>query len=349
MLRSSFAIGVLCACLALPGTAIAGGKDPQERGGRTRAPRVVVAPQVFTVEMPQVEMDLPECEALDAYGEALDGQLEALDGQLEALDELYQLQDLGRRFEVWSPDGSALFEAGSRGYLGVQLGSIDRKRAGESKPDGAKGALVGRVVLDGPAAKAGIKGGDIIVAMDGKAIESASDLHEAMRATKPDQKVKIEVLREGKRETCTVTLGAAEHSFALALPFDRGKLADVYALAWRRPRLGVSLMQMTDQLREYFNVEKDRGVLVSSVVEGSPAAKAGLKAGDVIVSIAGRGVTSVGDVISELGQLPEKTSTFDVALVRDRARQTVTVTIEIPESKKQPKRSIWHYFNHVQV
>jgi S1-C subfamily serine protease len=104
-----------------------------------------------------------------------------------------------------------------------------------------------------------------------------------------------------------------------------------------RGRLGVQAESLTPQLAEYFGV-KDGGVLVSSVTENSPAAKAGIKAGDVITSIDGDRVRDYDDLLRELR---DKTGEVTIGIVRDKKESTVKTTIEVPERPaRRPMRPV---------
>src|SRR6185503_6643365 len=94
----------------------------------------------------------------------------------------------------------------------------------------------------------------------------------------------------------------------------------------KRAYLGVSLVDLTDELREHFGAPKDTGVLVSSVEDGSPAEKAGIRVGDIIVGVDGKDVESSGDLRRGLREKKEG-DTVRVEVMRGRARQTLVTTV----------------------
>ena len=108
-------------------------------------------------------------------------------------------------------------------------------------------------------------------------------------------------------------------------------IAKNFMLFAGKPRMGVALTELTPQLGEYFGLKDDSGVLISSVIEGSPAEKAGLKAGDVIVSIDGKKTESAGDVIESVAMV-KKEGTLDVVVIRDKQERSFKVLIEKEES-----------------
>jgi serine protease Do len=224
------------------------------------------------------------------------------------------------------------------GYLGVRLGTPSDK-------SDKKGAYVESVEPGGPAASAGLQNGDLIVSVDGKAVSSNEDLRRVLRDMEGGAKVTVEVLRKGDRKRLDATLGKRKmmglrgelpRNFRFDMPgFPHGEALEGWPLDGRAivlnaggPRLGVAVLPLSDQLREYFGVESGKGVLASSVTQGSPAERAGIRAGDVIVSVAGTDVDSVGDVASALRKSGEGTHTVQVDVIRNRARQTVSATVE---------------------
>lgn len=239
-------------------------------------------------------------------------------------------------------------------YIGVTVRDVETD--GAAKPD-ATGAVVEEVSPDGPAAKAGVKPGDVIVEFDGERVRGARQLTRLVRETPEGHSVRATVLRGGARQTVTLTpsaggdrvgdlvdraLAEAERGLrdlprGFSFDFDavppappRPPAAPRAPRAPRRDmwfggsRLGASVQPLTSQLATYFGAKA--GVLVSDVADGSAAAKAGLKAGDVITSIDGHAVGDPGDVLRELrGAAGREVS---LAIVRDRKPQTLKATIE---------------------
>lgn len=236
----------------------------------------------------------------------------------------------------------------TRAYLGVGVAEISAQRSRELKLSEERGVEVTRVAEDSPAAKAGIKEGDVILEYNGQRIEGVEQFMRMVRETPPNRQVRLLVSRGGATQTLTATLGERK---GIALPgnveidvkeiekelgklrrledFDfRIRIPDIPRpqMTWRSRVLGVEAESLGDsQLAEFFGVKE--GVLVRSVLEGSPAAKAGIKAGDVIVKIEDRKVTTPGEISSILREMESK-KTVNVTLMRRQKEMTLAVPLE---------------------
>jgi len=173
----------------------------------------------------------------------------------------------------------------TRGWLGVQIQAVTSEVADALGLKQTGGALVSEPQAGSPAEKAGIKAGDVIVAIDGTAVQSSRDLAQKIGAMSPGTSVKLGVLRDGKEQTLTVALGEMGSQQAQAAP-DRQE----HGVG---PRLGLSLAPSSDS----------KGVEVTAVDPNGPAAEHGMKAGDVIMNVGGKQVSSPRDVQNEIAQL----------------------------------------------
>ena len=166
-----------------------------------------------------------------------------------------------------------------RGWLGVYIQEVTPDIAESLGLDDAIGALISSVNEAGPAAKGGIQPGDVIVKFDGKLIEKMRDLPRIVAETDIGAKVKVELFRQGKRETVTITLGELEKA-ELAGVIDNGRgQSDEFSFG----SLGFSVANLNAALAEELGLDSDaRGVVVREVVPGSPAADKGLTVGDIL-------------------------------------------------------------------
>ena len=235
----------------------------------------------------------------------------------------------------------------SRAFLGVNLRDLNAKELDEWKDPDDLGAYVVKVSADSPAAKAGLAEGDIIVRYAGIPVLGVTHLTGLVRATPPGKTVSLEIARGGKRQSLQATLGKREGDIVIGGPDEsmftipelpnwlprapreaeeREGSPRHYFMA-RRPRLGIYYDDLTEQLAKFFGVPDGKGVLITSVAEDSPAAKAGLAAGDVIVAIGDVKVADSGDLIRALaGQDDAKTLT--IKIYRKGKAQDVNVALE---------------------
>jgi len=171
----------------------------------------------------------------------------------------------------------------TRGWLGVQIQPVTSEVADAMGLKQVSGALVDEAQANGPAAKAGLKSGDVIVAVDGQPIRDSREVAQKIGAKSPGASVQLEVMRDGKSETFTVALG--EMGNQQRAQADTGRQE-------RSARLGLSLAPSSD----------NDGVTVTAVDPSGPAAERGLKAGDVIMSVGGKAVANPRDVQNEIAQ-----------------------------------------------
>jgi serine protease Do len=247
--------------------------------------------------------------------------------------------------------------SGSGGYLGVQMKEVTKDNFAGLGLREVRGAAVEKVLENSPAAQAGLQTNDVIVRFNGTEVSSVRQLTRLISEVAPDHQAKITVLRAGGEREITATMGKRE----MAQLQQIGSLKDLYGypgipefpelskipfppnapnqtlgdgesnvfVFGQSRQIGVGVSPLTGQLGDYFGIAGGKGLLVNNVRENSPAAKAGLKAGDVITEIEGKAVASNLDLIRALGE--KKEGDVSVTIVRNKNRQTVRVT---PEAAK---------------
>lgn len=182
-----------------------------------------------------------------------------------------------------------------RGWLGVAIQDVNKALAQSLELDKPQGALINAVELDSPADKAGIEPGDVIIRLNGQAIVDADDLPHLVGMLAPDTKVKVEIIRKGKRKVLKVIIGA--------LDADKASIAETKEDS--SDRLGLSLNAVDeDQLRA---LRLRGGVLVTDVLAGSPAALAGLKPEDILVQLGYSRIDDVEEYAQVIKDLPKST------------------------------------------
>ena len=170
----------------------------------------------------------------------------------------------------------------TRGYLGVLIQKVTPEIAESLNLRQAQGALVANVSKDGPAEKAGIKVGDVIVEFDGSQVDDSSDLPRIVARTPVEKKVKIKVIRDQKDISLTVAVGKLKEE-------------EVMAAAPQRGELGLTVQRMTPEIAEGLRLDRAGGVVVTAVEPGSAADEGGIHPGDVIVEINRKSVRTVED------------------------------------------------------
>jgi serine protease Do len=208
--------------------------------------------------------------------------------------------------------------------------------------DADSGVVVQEVRADSPAARAGMKEGDIVTEFDGERTRSAAQFTRLVRETAPGKTVKMAVLRNGMPTTLDIapearnsddlrfpnlTQNIDRHLRALPRDFNFDfNLVEPWVSVYSPHRLGMTITPLSNQLAAYFGVKQ--GVLVSEVVAGSAAEAAGLKAGDVITTVGGQAVSSSDDVLREL-RAAESGTSVEMRIMRDR--KELAVSAKIPE------------------
>ncbi len=238
--------------------------------------------------------------------------------------------------------GAFSFFVDGGGFLGVYTEDISKDNLSQYGLREARGVGITEVVKDSPAERAGLKKGDVITRFDNEEVTSARKLNRLVSEVAPDHKVNITLSRGGNDQSVAVTIGkreaAARSVGKMTLPrggdFPRlenfPEEALVFSLGNSR-RIGVGTTPLTKQLADYFGVADGKGVLITSVGENSPAARAGIKAGDVITSINGEKVEGSGDLSRAINK--QKEGDIILTVVRDKNQRTIRVTPEKSESE----------------
>ena len=160
-----------------------------------------------------------------------------------------------------------------RGWLGVTIQKITPELRDKLNLEGNRGALVADVTSSGPADKAGIERGDVIISFDGEEIRDMNELPYAVASTPVGKVVKVEVIRRGKRKSLEVKMGKLEEEQAEE------------EAAEERSDLGMTVDEITPEMARQFGLSEARGLLVVQVENNSPAGEAGIRRGDIILEM----------------------------------------------------------------
>jgi membrane-associated protease RseP (regulator of RpoE activity) len=259
-----------------------------------------------------------------------------------------------------APDAPAFsFFLSGGSFLGVYAEDINKENMARYGMREARGVGITQVVKDSPAEKAGLRKDDVIVRFEGDSVTSVRKLNRLVSEVAPDQTVKLGVSRGGGEQEVAVTIAKRNDSFNAGdwqgleklkgldkiEGLDRlkeleksfppganvwkwegdgpGKDGMIFSFGNHR-RIGIGTTPLTKQLADYFGVADGQGVLVTSVADDSPAAKAGLKAGDVITAIDGEKLDSAGDLARGINK--KKDGEVTLTVIRNKNQRTINVT-----------------------
>jgi serine protease Do len=184
----------------------------------------------------------------------------------------------------------------TRGWLGVVIQGISPDLAEEFELESERGALVSKVLPDGPADAADVARGDVIVAFDSEPVEEWRDLPRLVAMTPIDKTVEVDVIRKGKRKTLSVKVGEKEPDVPREERHDAPEAPS---------ELGLRLQDITPELARQLGVEDETGVVITSVEPGSPADEAGLRRRDVILEVDREAVGDSGEIRKRLRDADE--------------------------------------------
>ena len=255
----------------------------------------------------------------------------------------------------------------AQGYIGIEMRDVNEEQVGTLKLKDAHGAEITNLDHDGPACKAGMRMHDVIVQMNGQAIDNEEQLHKLLREVPIGRTLSFVISREGQTQTMTLTtadrrtvgLHAWEQHYSVPAPGPSGFVGGKIYYDSTKPApspqkehkdllgtedivlsssfTGAKLEVMGQQLAEFFGAAGGAGLLVRSVDNNSPAEEAGLKAGDVVVKINSIAVSNGNDWTKAVHD--NRGKAVPVTVLRDKHEQTLTLT---PDGKK--RSLLWNGF-----
>ena len=207
-----------------------------------------------------------------------------------------------------------------RGWLGVNIQSIDRDLASALGLDTEKGVLVSNVMPDSPAETAGIEAGDVIHSIDGATVDGVRDVTRLIAAIDSGTSSTLGILRDGEQLDLDVEIGA--------MPNERVAAVEVEAPDPDQPRLGLRLQALDPEGRERLGV--DHGLIVSAVEPDSPAAGKNIRAGDVVLEADGREIASIDDLRASIRERhAESGESILLRIARNGDRMFVAVPFSV--------------------
>ena len=334
----------------------------------------VCAPSDFNVVFDNFNdaLDNLELRELDAADLALDESAMALEAQavaIETAQDAQEAQEEGPSVRVFSSSTAP-------GWLGIRMEEISSAKAKELNLPAERGVLVTSVAEDSPAAKGGLKAGDVITDFDGQRVEGTLTLQRLVREVPAGRKIALSIWRDGRAQSLTVEISSrrslhthGDDVFYLHRPDFDFQIPSVSIppipplppieigpfnsfRMFGAPALGIDAEDLSGQLGNYFGAPDGQGILVREVMPGLPAEKAGLKAGDVIVRIDGKRVKDAGELRAALREKLSKASesaeagkaavapTVELSILRSGKESTVRVELEIPKQRVRSSRRV---------
>jgi serine protease Do len=235
-------------------------------------------------------------------------------------------------------------------WLGVETSEVTQQKAKDLHLPAERGAVVGKVLPDSPAAKAGLKQNDVVTEINGQRVEGTAQFRRMIHEIPAGRPVQLTVWRDGRPQTISATLGKSEarrgsgmmngqDRFSFRMPnipempevAGLGDLSNFVFMTPGQTRLGINAEDLQGDFGNYFGAPDGEGVLVREVFPDSAAAKAGLKAGDVITSVGGERVRTTSELRDKLrGGKDAKSLSLGVL----RNKSSLNLSVELPAPQK---------------
>jgi len=286
-----------------------------------------------------------------------DNQLYVVVNDLGDPDTLVQESD-----DPKNPDDDLqIFMGSGGGWLGVGVSEVSAEKMKTLRLPEERGALLGKIVPDSPAAKAGLKENDVVLEINGQGIEGTEQFRRMIHEIPAGRTANLTVWRDGRSQNIKVTVGKHEagnmkvfadgpKSFAFKMPpmpampdlSGLEHLRSFSMISPGRPLLGIDAETLEGDFGNYFGAPNGEGVLVRGVFASSPAAKAGLKAGDVITSLNSERVRSASELREKLLTNREGKS-IKLGVLRNKSE--LTLSVELPQQKEEEEPSLSEHTN----
>jgi serine protease Do len=285
---------------------------------------------------------------------------QAAEGTLVQQDpEIFELQEP----LIEKDDVTIFMDGDGSGWLGVETQEVTTEKARELKLSAERGVILGKIIPDSPAAKAGLKENDVVTEINGQRVEGAAQFRRMLHEIPAGRTIQLTVWRDGRSQSLNATLGKSEErhrsmkmvtptpgTFAFRMP-DMNVIPDIPSMEWNggmlfggSPRLGIDAEDLSGQLGTFFGAPDGEGILVREVNSGSAAEKAGVKAGDVITSLDGDRIRSVGELREKLSaKRDEKEKSVKLGVLRNKS--ALTLNVELPAAPSKTKRTVTHRTN----
>ena len=231
----------------------------------------------------------------------------------------------------WQSNPLEVVSSSSGSYLGIGVADVTKQMAEKLNLSEVRGVVVTAVAEGSPAQKAGLKVKDVLISYNGNRLEGRQQLTRMVAETPGERTVTVAILRNGSPQEIRLTTAPRRMNPELKIvrPASVGRnmfiLPDLPRMIsiYRSPMLGIESETLNTQLANFFGV-KD-GVLVREVIPESPAAKAGVKAGDIVVELAGEAISNPSDIGSVLRAKGSQGDPLTMVVVRNQKKMQVTI------------------------
>jgi serine protease Do len=253
-------------------------------------------------------------------------------------------------------DDLQIFMGSGGGWLGVGVSEVSAEKMKTLRLPEERGGLLGKIVPDSPAAKAGLKENDVVLEINGQRIEGTEQFRRMIHEIPAGRTANLTVWRDGRSQNIKVTVGKHDagnmkvfadgpKSFGFKMPpmpampdlSGLEHLRSFSMISPGRPLLGIDAETLKGDFGNYFGAPNGEGVLVRGVFASSPAAKAGLKAGDVITNLNSERVRSASELREKLLTNREGKS-IKLGVLRNKSE--LTLSVELPQQKEEEEPSL---------
>jgi C-terminal processing protease CtpA/Prc len=238
-----------------------------------------------------------------------------------------------------------VFAAG-KPWIGIYMQDVTPDLADAFNLSVSKGVVINDVADKSPADKAGLKPKDVVLTWNGKAVASSEELTNLVGSSNVGDNVTLSVNRGGKNIDLSLQVGERKESAYSFHGDNPGGALRKNMEAFKTVGIGVSMQSLSGKLGDYFGVSDGEGALITEVMKDTPAEKAGLKVGDVIVQVDKEKVPGPSDVSSIIRD-KQKGDKVDLVVMRDKAEKTITLEVDEIESygSADPSEMYMQYFN----
>jgi len=285
---------------------------------------------------------------MEIQAEPVDDHIYVVVNDLEDRDTLVREFDDPKNAD---DDNFQILMGSGGGWLGVGVSEVSPEKVKSLKLPEERGALLGKIVSDSPAAKAGLKENDVVLELNGQRIEGTEQFRRMIHEIPAGRTANLAIWRDGRSQNIKVTVGKQESgnmrvfadgpkSFAFKMPTlpempemsGLDHLRTFGMVSPGRPLLGIDAENLKGDFGNFFGAPEGEGVLVRGVFANSPASKAGLKVGDVITSLNGDRIRNASELRDKLLTHHEEKS-IQLGVLRNK--NELKLSVELPEQKDE--------------